>query len=88
MVAVGEAAAVVMTGVASWLIGWDGIAGTDDGFGATVLLGTVACGDGPGTDDDLSKVGLGGSSALTALCWCIFFKLPLDGLPCGLLTTS
>lgn len=73
MVAVGEAAAVVMTGVANWLIGWDdGIAGTD---------GTVTCGDGPGTEDDLRRAGLGGSSAFTALCWCIFFKLPFEGLP-------
>lgn len=80
MVAVGEAAAVVMTGVASWLIGWDG--------NCVELLGTDACGDGPGTDDDLSSAGLGGSSALTALCWCIFFRLPREGLPCGLLTSD
>lgn len=83
MVAVGEAAAVVMSGVANWLIGWwDGIAGTDDCFTvATVLLGTVACGDGPGTEDDLSRAGFGGSSDFTALCWCIFFRLPFEGLP-------
>lgn len=80
MVAVGEAAAVVMTGVASWLIGWDG--------NCVELHGTDACGDGSGTDDDLSKAGLGGSSALTALCWCIFFRLPREGLPCGLLTSD
>lgn len=87
MVAVGEAAAVVMTGVASWLIGWDGNVGTDAGFGAMQL--GVTCGDpGPGTDDDLSKAGLGGSSALTALCWCIFFRLPREGLPCGLLSSE
>lgn len=81
MVAVGEAAAVVMAGVTSWLIGWDG----ND---VAELLGTVVCGDGPGTDDDLSNVGLGGSSVLTALCWCIFFRLPREGLPCGLLASD
>lgn len=79
MVAVGEAAAVVMTGVANALIG----AGTDDGF--------VTCGDGAGTgtDDDLSSVGfVVGSSGLIALCWCIFFRLPFDGLPWGTLLIS
>lgn len=70
MVAVGEAAAAVMTGVANALIG----AGTVDGF--------VTCGDGAGTDDDLSSVGfVVGSSGLIALCWCIFFRLPFEGLP-------
>lgn len=39
-----------------------------------------------GTDDDLSSVGLGVSSTFD--CWCIFFKLPLDGLPCGLISES
>lgn len=79
MVAVGEAAAVVMTGVANALIG----AGTDAGF--------VTCGDGDGagTDDDLSSVGfVVGSSGLIALCWCIFFRLPFDGLPWGTLLIS
>lgn len=79
MVAVGEAAAVVMTGVANALIG----AGTDAGL--------VTCGDGAGagTDDDLSSVGfIVGSSGLIALCWCIFFRLPFDGLPWGTLLIS
>lgn len=79
MVAVGEAAAVVMTGVANALIG----AGTDAG------LVTCGDGDGAGTDDDLSSVGfVVGSSGLIALCWCIFFRLPFDGLPWGTLLIS
>lgn len=41
-----------------------------------------------GTDDDFRRVGFGVSSGFTVACWCIFFKLPLDGLPDGLSSAS
>lgn len=79
LVDVGEAVAVVIAGVASWLIGCAGNVGTDAGLTAQAETN----GAGVGTDDDLRSVVLGGSSDLTADCRCIFFKLPFEGLPCG-----